>query len=147
MEKEEGAKFESKEDRMNGMQGRIRRKPSSRLSFAGLRRYPRKDFSAQVIVQDADGWEVPVDSLDFSPAGMFLRSDFLFEVGEVHNLIFRGPDGTDIFAVRVQVVRVETQSSHTAQEMENDFVPGMAYDFIDMAPQKQERLFELASRV
>ncbi len=132
---------------MKGMQGRIRRKPSSRLSFAGLRRYPRKDFSVQVLIQDADGWEVPVDSLDFSPAGMFLRSDFLFEVGEIHNLIFRCPDGKQIFSVRAQVVRVETQPLDTAVESPSDFVPGMAYDFIEMAPEKREQLFGLASRV
>ena len=129
---------------MKGMQGSIRRHPTCRLHFAGLRRFPRREFISEVLVQDADGWEVPVESLDFSPAGMFLRSDFLFEVGEEHNLIFRCPRGEEIFSVRARVVRVEGQPP--AEDPQGEFVPGMAYEFLP-SEAKQERLLGLATRV
>ncbi len=123
---------------MKGMQGSIRRRPTSKLTFAGLRQFPRKELSVEVLVQDSEGWEVPLDSFDFSPAGMFVRSHFLFEVGGIHNLIFRSPDGEDLFSVRAQVVRVEK---------EEDCVPGMAYEFFEMSCEKRQRLQGLAERV
>lgn len=123
---------------MKGMQGSIRRRPTSKLTFAGLRQFPRKELCVDVLVQDADGWEVPLASFDFSPAGMFVRSQFLFEIGETHNLIFRSPDGEELFSVRAQVVRVEK---------EEDCVPGMAYEFFEMNPEKYQRLQGLAARV
>lgn len=132
---------------MKRVQGSIRREPSCRLNFAGLRRFPRKELSVDVLVQDADGWEIPLETLDFSPTGMFIRSNFLFEVGTCHNLIFRCPDGEEIFSVRAQVTRVETQLGELETEGEGEFVPGMAYEFLETAPQKKQRLLGLASRV
>ncbi len=131
---------------MISKQGSIRRNPTCRLHFAGLRRFPRKDFVAEVLVQDHEGWEVPVESLDFSPSGMFLRSNFLFEVGEVHNLIFRCPEGEEIFSVRAQVVRVENQPPAT-EEGGVEFIPGMAYEFLTHEATKKQRLMGLAARV
>lgn len=132
---------------MKGMQGSIRRQPSSRLSFAGLRRHPRADLSVEVLVQDDDGWEVPLESFDFSPAGMFVRSNFLFEVGSTHNLIFRSPDGEELFGVRGQVVRVEKEVPAGGEGDAQGFVPGMAYEFLNMATEKQQRLRGLAARI
>ena len=132
---------------MNGMQGRIRRQPSSRLNFAGLRRHPRTDMNVEVLVQDDDGWEVPLESFDFSPAGMFVRSNFLFEVGSTHTLIFRSPDGDELFGVRGQVVRVEKELPQAQKSQEHRFVPGMAYEFLEMTTPKYERLCGLAARV
>lgn len=130
---------------MEGMQGCIRRRPSSKLDFAGIRRFPRKQVHLEVLVQDADGWELPFESLDFSPAGMFVRSNFLFETGAVHNLIFRSPDGEDLFSVRARVVRVENEVD-TADDGD-ERVPGMAYEFLDVESDDQGRLRNLAERV
>ena len=130
---------------MKGMQGRIRRQPSSRLRFAGLRSFPRQKMSVEVLVQDSQGWEVPLESLDFSPTGMFVRSNFLFEVGTIHNLMFRSPEGDELFAMRAQIVRVADQPGE-AQDKEN-FVPGMAYEFIETTSESQQRLKGLAARV
>ncbi len=132
---------------MKGMQGSIRRRPTSRMSFAGLRRYPRRQMSVEVLVQDQEGWEVPLESLDFSPAGMFVRSSFLFEVGTVHNLIFRSPRGDELFAVRAQVTRVESDLPGADEVVDDSFVPGMAYEFIDLEEAKQERLCGLVAQV
>lgn len=123
-----------------GMQGSIRRHPTTRLTFAGLRRFPRREMALEVLIQDQDGWEVPVESLDFSPSGMFVESAFLFEVGAVHNLIFRCPQGDQIFSVRAAVVRVEGNGAQ-----EEDSIPGMAYEFLEMGPMKQRRLVELSA--
>lgn len=117
-------------------QGRIRRQPTTRLTFAGVRRFPRRELSMSVLLQDEDGWEVPVESVDFSPSGMFVSSGFLFEAGTVHNLIFRSPCGEQIFSVRARVVRVEGR--------EEGEVSGMAYEFVEMGPTRQRRLVEMA---
>ncbi len=132
---------------MKGMQGRIRRRPTSNLNFAGVRRFPRKDLSVEVLVQDTEGWEIPLESLDFSPAGMFVRSNFLFEVGTIHNLIFRSPDGEELFSVRAQVVRVENEIADDATSDGEGYAPGMAYEFIETASDQKERLQGLAARV
>ena len=132
---------------MKGMQGRIRRQPTSNLNFAGVRRFPRKDLSIEVLVQDTEGWEIPLESLDFSPAGMFVRSNFLFEVGTIHNLIFRSPDGEELFSVRAQVVRVENEIADDATSDGEGYAPGMAYEFIETASDQKERLQGLAARV
>lgn len=129
---------------MKGMQGSIRRSPASGINFAGVRRFPRKRLSVEVLVQDADGWEIPVESIDFSPVGMFVHSDFLFEVGVVHNLIFQSPDGRELFSVRAQVVRVENE---VAGESDEEVVPGMAYEFVGIDADEKQRLERLATRV
>ena len=131
---------------MKGMQGSIRRQPTSPLNFAGLRRHPRKDLDVEVLVQDQQGWEIPLDSVDFSAAGMFVSSNFLFDVGSVHNLIFRCPDGEELFSLRAQVVRVECEKSES-NHSDVEFVPGMAYEFIDRREQTQQRIENLAARV
>lgn len=131
---------------MNRQQGQIRRQPTMELNFAGVRRFPRKRLSVEVLIQDADGWELPVESVDFSPVGMFVTSHFLFEVGTVHNLIFKSPDGTELFAVRARVTRVENNSSGD-EETDAQVVPGMAYEFIDMTRKRKQRLRTLAARV
>ena len=122
------------------MQGSIRRHPTTRLTFAGLRRFPRRELALDVLIQDEDGWEVPVESLDFSPSGMFVESGFLFEVGTVHNLIFRCPQGDQIFSVRAEVVRVEGSGGD-----ERNAVSGMAYEFLEMGPTKQRRLVQFSA--
>lgn len=128
---------------MKGMQGSIRRQPSSSLNFAGVRRYPRTELNVEVLIQDDDGWEFPVESLDFSPTGMFVRTNFLFEVGTIHNLIFRSPDGDALFSIRGQVVRVEND----AADDDEAFVPGMAYEFMELTADHRQRLKGLAARV
>lgn len=132
---------------MKRMQGSIRRQPSCRLSFAGLRRYPRRDLSVEIIIQDQDGWEIPLESVDFSPGGLFVRSNILFEDGTVHNLIFRSPDGSELFALRGQVVRVEDQPLAEGSAQAEDFIPGMAYEFLEVPPAQERRLFGLVAGV
>jgi Tfp pilus assembly protein PilZ len=58
--------------------------------------------------------------------GAFLRSDLLFEVGEILNLQIDLPPNRRISAVG-RVVRV---SRGTAQ----DRVPGMGIEFVDLSP-------------
>ncbi|RAL23593.1 hypothetical protein DL240_05385 [Lujinxingia litoralis] len=130
---------------MNRISGSIRRQPSFRPSFAGVRRHPRCELRTQVFVQDAEGWEIPLESIDFCPTGMFVRSNFLFEPGQVHTLVFRSPAGESMYAVRARVVRAETGAEY-GDRLPADFVPGMAYEFVDVAPRVRQRLFGLASQ-
>lgn len=132
---------------MEGMQGSIRRNPASGINFAGVRRFPRTRLSVEVLVQDADGWEIPVESIDFSPVGMFVESEFLFEIGAVHNLIFQSPEGDELFSMRAQVVRVENEVGADTEEDDREIVPGMAYEFVGMDSEAKERLERLAARI
>jgi hypothetical protein len=126
----------------NGSQ--IRRQPSLRPSFAGLRKDVRRPLTLDVIVQDEDGWEIPLESIDLSTRGMFVRSNFLFEAGDVHVLIFKSPAGDHLFRVRARVVRTETGRDY-GDRIPADFVPGMAYEFISIEPAMRERLLEMVA--
>jgi hypothetical protein len=70
------------------------------------------------------------DSADVSGGGAFLRSDMLFEVGELLMLQFSLPDGRAI-RVRGRVVR----ASRGGQEGNDgkDRPPGMGIEFVDLA--------------
>lgn len=107
----------------------IRRTPQAKPSFAGLRRYNRRDLTTNVVVQDSEGWEIPLDSVDISPTGIFVRSDFLFEIGEEHTLIFE-VEGKGMFRVRARVARVE-EPQEDDMFAGADFRPGMGYEFVD----------------
>jgi hypothetical protein len=107
----------------------IRRTPQNKPAFAGLRRYNRREIATHVVVQDGDGWEIPLDSIDISPTGIFVRSDFLFEIGEEHTLIFQ-IEGRGIFRMLARVARVERPDEDDAfagAEMR----PGMGYEFVE----------------
>lgn len=111
---------------MSAHRSSVRRAPEPQPSFAGIRRYARTSLDAEVVIQDADGWEVPVRAVDLSPVGMFVESDFLFDVGDEHVLIFRAPDGDFLFRLEARVVRV---SEGTTSDEGGD-EPGMAYEFV-----------------
>lgn len=106
----------------------IRRRPAARQNFAGFRRYGRRDVQTDVVIQDADGWEIPLESVNVSPTGIFIESPLLFEVGDVHTLIFRTADG-GLVRVDGRVVRVDRGSDDRGVEV--DEKPGMAYEFVE----------------
>jgi hypothetical protein len=106
----------------------IRRQPAPRQSFAGFRRYGRRDVRTNVMVQDSDGWEIPLESVNVSPTGIFIESPLLFELGSVHTLIFRTSDG-GIVRVAGRVVRVDRGFDERGVEV--DERPGMAYEFVE----------------
>lgn len=124
----------------------IRRAPLARPSFAGLRKAVRRPMELSVLIQDSEGWEIPLESLDISPAGMFVRSNFLFEVGDVHDLIFRSNDGDGFFRIHARVTRVE-QGGDYGQSLREDFTPGMAYEFLAMSDPVREGLQELVQSI
>jgi len=85
-----------------------------------------------VVVSDAANkvrGGIRFQSADVSTGGAFLRSDLLFEIGEVLTLQFHlgaGPGGR---AVRAQgrVVRV-------SRDQTKDQTPGMGIEFVDLSP-------------
>jgi hypothetical protein len=107
----------------------IRRSPQTRPTFAGLRRYNRRTLATHVVVQDAEGWEIPLESIDISPTGIFVTSDFLFEVGDEHTLIFE-LEGRGMFRVRARVARVE-EPADDQLVASAETRPGMGYEFVD----------------
>lgn len=110
---------------MQATQPQFRRTTQPRPSFAGIRRYNRRDIDVEVLVQDEEGWEIPLEGADLSPVGIFVRSPFLFDIGDVHTLIFRSPNGEDVFRIPARVVRVQEQPGEPGGSA------GMGYEFID----------------
>lgn len=105
----------------------IRRAPEARPTFNGFRRYGRADLGEQIIVQDDDGWELPLLAANLSPTGMFVESQFLFDVGDEHVLIFRSPMQERWYRVRARVVRVDEGDEEGVDET----CAGMAYEFVN----------------
>ena len=94
-----------------------------------MRKHSRHAVELPVLVSDAANRVkagIRFDSSDLSAGGAFLRSDLLFEVGEVLNLQIDLSPTNRISAVG-RVVRV---SRGTAQ----DRVAGMGIEFVDLSP-------------
>lgn len=119
----------------------IRRSPKARPNFNGFRRYGRADLEAQIIVQDDDGWELPLQCVNLSPTGMFVESQYLFDIGQEHVLIFRSPDRDRLFRVRARVVRVDAGEEDEIDEL----AAGMAYEFVNTDESTWEQLCALVS--
>lgn len=107
----------------------IRRSPRHRPVFAGFRRYARQELRTDVVIQDQEGWEVPLESLNLSPTGMFVTSQFLFEVGDRHVLIFKSPETQEWLRIEGRVVRVDAGEPDVRVEPAEPSFPGMAYEF------------------
>jgi hypothetical protein len=106
----------------------IRRRPAARKAFAGFRRYGRREVRTDVVIQDSEGWEIPLESVNVSPTGIFIESPLLFEIGEVHTLIFKTSDGAMV-RVNGRVVRVDRGFDERGVPV--DERPGMAYEFVE----------------
>lgn len=102
----------------------IRRSPDREPAFSGIRRYSRREVDFDVFIQDSEGWEYPLEAVDISPVGIFVESDFLFDVGEEHTLVFRSPDESFVFRIPARVVRVADGEADSERA-----VAGMAYEF------------------
>jgi Tfp pilus assembly protein PilZ len=93
-----------------------------------MRKHSRRSVELPVLVSDAANRVkagIRFDATEVSVGGAFLRSDLLFEVGEVLNLQIEIPPNRRISAVG-RVVRV---SRGTAQ----DRLAGMGIEFIDLS--------------
>jgi Tfp pilus assembly protein PilZ len=94
-----------------------------------MRRHSRQSVELPVLVSDAANRVkagIRFGAADVSAGGAFLRSDLLFEVGEILNLQIDLPPNRRIKAVG-RVVRV---SRGTAQ----DRLAGMGIEFVDLSP-------------
>jgi len=95
------------------------------------RREPRAALEMPVVVSDAANrvrGGIRFQSADISTGGAFLRSDLLFEVGELLTLQFQVGTGAAVRDVRARgrVVRV-------ARDPAKDPVPGMGVEFVDLS--------------
>ena len=101
------------------------------------RRHTRSSLVLPVLVSDAASKArtgIRFDSADVSGGGAFLRSDILFEVGELLLLQFSLPDGRPIRA-RGRVVRT-TREVDEARER----IAGMGVEFVDLAPEDRDAI-------
>lgn len=101
------------------------------------RKHTRGSLALPVLVSDAANRArggIRFDSADVSGGGAFLRSDMLFEVGELLVLQFSLPDGRTIRA-RGLVVR----STRQADASKNRFA-GMGVEFIDLPTEDRDAI-------
>ncbi|HET6284497.1 MAG TPA: PilZ domain-containing protein [Polyangia bacterium] len=92
------------------------------------RKHVRASLELPVVVSDASNrvqGGIRFSSADVSGGGAFLRSDLLFEVGEVLNLDFQLPGGRRI-QTRGRVVRVSRAQT-------DERTPGMGVEFVGLA--------------
>ena len=101
------------------------------------RRHSRSTLVLPVLVSDAASKArvgIRFDSADVSGGGAFLRSDMLFEVGEVLVLQFSLPDGRAISA-RGRIVRATREVDE-----EKERFAGMGVEFVDLPPEDRDAI-------
>jgi uncharacterized protein (TIGR02266 family) len=101
------------------------------------RKHARATLEVPVVVSDAAGRVrvgIRFASADVSAGGAFLRSDLLFEIGELLTLEFDLPSGRHVRA-RGRVVRVSRDDS-------KDRFPGMGVEFVDLTAEDRAAIEE-----
>ena len=104
------------------------------------RRHSRSTLVLPVLVSDAASKArvgIRFDSADVSGGGAFLRSDMLFEVGEMLILQFSLPDGRPIRA-RGRVVRATRDTRGASDGRER--AAGMGIEFVDLATEDRDAI-------
>ena len=94
-----------------------------------LRKHSRRTVELPVLVSDSANRvkaAIRFGAADVSAGGAFLRSDLLFEIGEVLNLAIELAPERRV-AVRGRVVRISRGTPP-------DRMPGMGIEFIDLSP-------------
>jgi uncharacterized protein (TIGR02266 family) len=97
------------------------------------RRHERRSVELPITVSDAANRVAAIIEFsmqDLSTGGAFIRSQLLFEIGEVLRLQFALPNGRSVRAGG-RVVRV-------ARDTGDDVVPGMGIEFVDLADADRE---------
>jgi hypothetical protein len=97
------------------------------------RKHGRASLELAVLVRDALSrarGSIRFESADVSGGGAFLRSDLLFEIGELLTVEFDLPGGPHVCA-RGRVVRVSYGGA-----------PGMGVEFVDLAPEDRAAIEE-----
>jgi len=96
-----------------------------------MRKHSRRTLELPVLVSDAANRVkagIRFGSSDVSTGGAFLRSDLLFEVGEILNLAIElPPPASRPIVARGRVVRVSRGTTA-------DLLPGMGIEFVDLSP-------------
>jgi len=102
-----------------------------------MRHYDRRPAALPVVVRKVShaGQGIHLDSANLSEGGAFLRSDLLFEVGEMLMMEFDLPGGRHI-RTQGRVVRV-------ARGGAKDRFPGMGMEFIDLSPDDRAAIARL----
>jgi hypothetical protein len=100
-----------------------------------MRRFDRRRAVFAVTVRTATSkvaGAIHLDSADFSEGGAFLRSELLFEVGELLDLEIPMPSGV--------VVKATGKVARVAREPGGETPPGMGIEFIQLTPDDRRAL-------
>jgi uncharacterized protein (TIGR02266 family) len=105
------------------------------------RKHARTALEIPVVVSDAANrvsGGIRFEAADVSTGGAFLRTDLLFEVGELLTLQFQVPEGGPQVRTAGRVTRVSRGQSRE--------VPGMGVEFVDMRPDDRAAIEERLRR-
>lgn len=101
------------------------------------RRFSRHLLDVEIQIGDQSlGGELQFESRDFSAGGVFLKSDLLFEKGEVLLLSFVLPSASFAIRTRGRVVRVDKD----AQAEDGTSASGMGIEFLDLSEAEKAAL-------
>jgi hypothetical protein len=109
-----------------------------------MRKHSRQSVELPVLVSDAANRVkagIRFGAAEISAGGAFLRSDLLFEVGEILNLQIEIPPNRCVTAVG-RVVRVSRGTARanvrgteaSPERSDEDRLPGMGIEFLDLSP-------------
>lgn len=100
------------------------------------RRYERRALNVDIILSDRTyPGELIFASSDISPAGVFLKSDLLLEVGERFDIQFALPGVGRKIRVEGRIVRADKGGGSGAE-------PGMGVEFVNLADEDREEIIK-----
>jgi hypothetical protein len=108
------------------------------------RKHARATMELPVVVSDTSQrvkGAIRFASADVSGGGAFLRSDVLFEIGEMLTVEFDLPSGRHV-RTRGRVVRVTRGAQGAGEAPARDRHPGMGVEFIDLSAEDRAAIEE-----
>ena len=107
------------------------------------RAHKRLPVSLRISLQE-DGEDISVNFsvIDISEGGLFVRSNILWEPGQIFFLRFSLPGSDHLISVKGEVARSEDKYFLFHDEDTKDPIPGMGIRFVDLSEEDREEIRE-----
>ncbi|MCK5809307.1 PilZ domain-containing protein [bacterium] len=90
--------------------------------------------------EDGDDISINFSVIDISEGGLFVRSNILWEPGQIFFLKFTLPNSDEEIAVKGEVARSEDKYFLFITEDQQDPIPGMGLKFVDLSEHDKEQI-------
>jgi type IV pilus assembly protein PilZ len=105
------------------------------------RLHKRTTVSLKISLQeDGDDISINFSVVDISEGGLFVKSNILWEPGQIFFLNFVLPGSDDEISVKGEVARSEDKYFLFFTEDQTDPIPGMGLKFVDLSDDDRERI-------